>query len=174
MGYVALFVLVVMATHVPSLMPAALSIDSYPPDLWILLTLYIAFRSRGYSAVGWGIGLGVVRDAVSLDALGTNAFVLGFVAWLFAEGRVDRGRIDAGARVVLTFAGVVAAMWIYAFRVLPLGGGLPEGHLLGAFPVALWSALFGAMLFPLLDRYHVLDDVTGVRESARRRGALPA
>ena len=174
MSYVVLFVLVVLATHVPALMPSALGMDTYAPDLWILLVLYIAFRARGYTAVGWGIGLGVVRDAVSLDPLGTNAFVLGFLAWLFAEGRADRGRIDAGARVILAFAGVVLAMWIYAFRVLPLGAGIPDGHLLGAFPVAFWSALLGAVLYPLLDRYHLLDDVAGGGRYGGRRDALPA
>ena len=152
----------------PEITPGFWGMATYAPDLWALLALYLAFRGRGFQAVGWAILIGITRDATSLDPLGTNAFVLGFVAWVFAEGNGHRGRVEGGSRLILTFAGVLLAGWVYAFRVLPMGQPLEFASLLGAFPVALWSTLFAAGLFPLLDQQRLLDDIAG------RRRALPA
>ena len=75
-----------------------LGIEAHPPDLWAIIVLYVALRSPGYQGVGWGIVVGLVRDCVSLDPLGTSGFVLGMVAFLFAEGRHRRGRILLGTK----------------------------------------------------------------------------
>ena len=162
MSLVILFLLMILATALPDLLPSFLSLQRHPPDLWALMVLYLAFRARGFKAVGWGILIGLVRDAVSLDPLGTHAFVLGTLAFIFCEGRRDRGRIDGLSRVVLTGLGVLLASWLYLLRLLPMGAaGVTAGAFLEAIPVALWSALMAAGLFSLFDRYGLLDELCG-------------
>jgi rod shape-determining protein MreD len=162
MSLVILFLLLVLAGALPDLLPSFLSLQRHPPDLWALTTLYLAFRARGFKAVGWGITIGLVRDCVSLDPLGTHAFVLGMTAFLFCEGRRQRGRIDGSARVFLTGVGVLFAGWLYLLRLLPMGeSGVTFDAYLQAFPVALWSAVMAAGLFSLLDRYRLLDELCG-------------
>lgn len=151
-----------LAAALPDLMPHALSIHRHPPDLWAVAVLYLAFRARGFRAVGWAIAIGAVRDCASLDPLGTHAFVLGCTAFFFCEGRSSRGRIAGSTRVALTALGVLTAGWLYLVRILPLGG---EVVTLEAFvavvPVALWSALLAAGLYSMIDRYRLLDEVCG-------------
>ncbi len=151
-----------LAGFLPDLMPTALSLHRFAPDLWLLTTLYIAFRSRGYHAVPWGIGIGLVRDSLSLDPLGTHGFVLGCVAFFFAEGRTHRGRMEGASRVLLTALATVIAGWLYLLRILPFGdSGVTWGAFLEPFPVALWTTLLSIGLFALIDRYRLLDDVCG-------------
>ncbi len=151
-----------LAAALPDLMPHVLSIHRHPPDLWALAALYLAFRARGFRSVGWAIAIGAARDCVSLDPLGTHAFVLGCTAFFFCEGRGSRGRIDGSSRIALTGLGVLTAGWLYLLRILPLGGGVVTFEaFVAAVPVALWSALFAAGLFSVLDRYHLLDEVCG-------------
>ena len=162
MSLVVLVVLMVLASALPDLLPSVLSIHRHPPDLWALAALYLAFRARGFKAVGWAILIGLVRDCVSLDPLGTNAFVLGTVAFIFCEGRRQRGRIDGFARVLLTGLGVLLASWLYLLRLLPsVAGMVTFGAFVDAIPVALWSALMAAGLFSVLDRYGLLDELCG-------------
>lgn len=169
MSLVVLFFLMVLAGSIPAFCPDMLGIQGHAPDLWVITVLYLALRAPGYQAVGWGILVGLVRDCVSLDPLGTNGFVLGLLAFFFAEGRHRRGRVDGVYRMTLVGVGVVAASWLYLLRILPFGGGVVElGLFIDALPTALWSAILAGMLFPLLDRYHLLDDLCG------RARALPA
>jgi rod shape-determining protein MreD len=159
---VILFLLMILATMLPDLLPSFLSLQRHPPDLWALSVLYLAFRARGFKAVGWGIVIGLVRDSVSLDPLGTHAFVLGALAFIFCEGRRQRGRIDGMGRLVLTGAGVLLASWLYLLRLLPMGAsGITFATWIDAIPVALWSALMAAGLFSVLDRYGLLDELCG-------------
>ena len=88
--------------------------------LYAAAALYLAFRARAFRAVGWAVAIGVVRDSVSLDPLGTHAFTLGLVAYIFAEGQRSRGRIEGGNRVLLVFAGTLLAGWVYLLRLLPV------------------------------------------------------
>jgi rod shape-determining protein MreD len=157
-----------LAAAVPDLCPQALGLAAHAPDLWVAFVVYAACRGRGYAAVGWGIALGLVRDAASLDPLGTHGFVLGLVGFLFAEGRTDRGRIQGFARFACTFLAVVAAGWTYALRLLPLGGTLALQTVLDVFPTAFFTAIAAGPLYALADRFRALDDLLG-----RRRG-LPA
>lgn len=168
MSYVAVFGLVLLAQAAPDLCPAWLGLHRHPPDLWVVLVAYLAFRGRGYRAVGWGIGLGLIRDALSLDPLGTHAFILGMVAFLFCEGSRRRGAIDGLLGLLLTFAAALLAGWLYPLRVLPAGGALSWAAFGQAVPVALTTTLAAALLHPLFDRYHLLDEI-----GARARG-LPA
>ncbi|MDJ0520963.1 MAG: rod shape-determining protein MreD [Planctomycetota bacterium] len=169
MSLVVLLALMLIAAALPDLMPEVLSIHRHPPDLWAVAVLYIAFRARGFRAVGWAIAIGAARDCVSLDPLGTHAFVLGTTAFFFCEGRSSRGRIEGPTRVALTGLGVLVAGWIYLLRILPLGGGVVTfGAFVAAVPVALWSALLAAGLYALLDRTKALDEVCG------RTRAFPA
>lgn len=162
MSLVVLLVLMILASALPDLVPSVLSLQRHPPDLWALAVLYLAFRGRGYKAVGWAILIGLVRDSISLDPLGTNAFVLGTIAFFFCAGRRQRGRIDGLSRVLLTGLGVLLAGWLYQLRSLPMGPDLVTGRaFLDAFPVALWSAVMAAGLFPLFDRYGLLDELCG-------------
>ena len=90
MSIFALFLFVLLASALPGVWPRALGLASYAPDLWVALVVYLALRGRGYLAVGWGIALGLLRDALSLDPLGTHAFVLGVTAFVFCEGQLLR------------------------------------------------------------------------------------
>ena len=168
MGWFVLVLWIVLAAAVPDLCPRAFGLAAHAPDLWVAFVVYAACRGRGYVAVGWGIALGLLRDAQSLDPLGTHGFVLGFVGFLFAEGRTDRGRITGFARTACTFLAVVASGWVYLLRMLPLGEGLALQPFLDVFPTALFTALAAPPLYALVDRFGALDDVLG-----RRRG-LPA
>jgi len=162
LGLFVLFVLLLLAGFMPDFMPTAMSLSRYAPDLWLLTVLYLAFRSRGYYAVPWAIGIGLVRDSLSLDPLGTHGFVLGCIALFFAEGRAHRGPVRGGSRLLLTAVATVIAGWLYLVRILPLGdSGVSFGAFLEPFPVALWTTLLSIGLFPLLDRYRLLDDVCG-------------
>lgn len=162
-----LFVLMVAAGALPDLLPPLLSLQRHPPDLWALAVLYLALRAPGYKSVGWAILIGCVRDSVSLDPLGTHAFTLGTVAFLFAEGRRQRGRVQGMSRVVLASAGVLLAGWVYLLRLLPVGETtLTFAAFVDAIPVALWSAVMAIGLYPILDRYGLLDELCGRRKHA--------
>src|SRR5688572_3077758 len=124
MGWVVLVLWLVLAAGAPDLCPPAFGLDRHAPDLWVAFVVYAACRGRGYAAVGWGIVAVLLRDAHSLDPLGTHGFVLGLVGLLFAEGRTDRGRVQGLARAAATFLAVVASGWAYELRMLPLGGSL--------------------------------------------------
>lgn len=160
-----MFVLVVLlglGTALPDLAPRTLAIDRHPPDLFLLAAVYLALRAQAWRAVPWAILIGAVRDATSLDPLGTHAFVLGLVAFVFCEGRRERGRVDPAARVLLAGAASLLAGWLYLLRVLPYAPDLVSGAaFVDALPTALWTALLGALLFPLLDRYRALDELCG-------------
>jgi rod shape-determining protein MreD len=169
MGIPVLLLLIGVAAALPDLLPDFLSIRSHPPDLWVALTAYLALRARGFESLKWAIFLGLVKDALSLDPLGTHGFVLGAVAWLFAEGGGRRGAVDGLSRLILTAAAALLAGWIYLLRLLPMGGGVvTAGAFLDALPAALWTTVLSASVFPLLDRWRLLDDLCG-----RKRG-LPA
>ena len=157
-----LLLLMLVAAALPDYMPATLGIDRHPPDLWVVAALYLVFRARGFRAVGWAVLIGLVRDCVSLDPLGTHAFVLGCTAFFFCEGHTARGRIEGGGRALLAGLGVLAAGWLYLVRILPLGGGIVDlGAFVDVFPVALWSAVMAAGLYPLIDRMGLLDEICG-------------
>lgn len=168
MGWVVLLLWVLLAAGLPDWVPARLGIAAHPPDLWVAVVIYLACRGRGYSAAGWGIVVGLLRDVHSLDPLGTHAFTLGAVGLLFCEGRSDRGRLDGVTRGVCVLAGSLAATWLGLLRALPLGGTVSLPAVLAAFPIALWTLVATLPLFATLDRFGALDDLAG-----RRRG-LPA
>ena len=168
MGWVVLLFWLVLAAGAPDLCPRAFGLDQHAPDFWVAFVVYAACRGRGYAAVGWGIVIGLLRDAHSLDPLGTHGFVLGLVGFLFAEGRTDRGRVDGLARAAATFIAVVASGWLYVLRMLPLGGGMALAPFLDVFPTALFTTLAALPLFASVDRFSALDDLLG-----RRRG-VPA
>jgi rod shape-determining protein MreD len=159
---------VLLAAALPDMLPARLGLDRHAPDLWAALVIYLACRGRGYAAVGWGIVVGLLRDAQSLDPLGTHAFVLGLLGFLFAEGRSDRGTLVGGTRAVCILAGTLAAAWIYVLRMLPVGAGFALGDLVAAFPTALWTLAASLPLYATADRLRLFDDILG-----RTRG-LPA
>jgi rod shape-determining protein MreD len=142
--------------------------DQHAPDFWVAFVVYAACRGRGYAAVGWGIVIGLLRDAHSLDPLGTHGFVLGLLGFVFAEGRTDRGRVQGFARAACLFLAVVGAGWLYVLRMLPLGGDLALAPFLDVFPTALFTTLVALPLYGSVDRFGALDDLLG-----RRRG-LPA
>lgn len=169
MGLLVLLVLMLLAAATPDLCPSFLSIHRHPPDLWVAAALYLAFRARGFKAVGWAVLLGLARDSVSLDPLGTHAFVLGTTAFFFAEGRRQRGRVRGATRLALTGLGCLIAGWLYLVRILPIGGGaVTFGAFVDVFPVALWTAVLASGLYPMLDRYGLLDELCG------RTRAFPA
>lgn len=161
MSYVVLFFLVLLALAVPDLCPGVLGLDRHPPDLWLVVVAYLSLRLRGYRAVGWAVGLGLLRDALSLDPLGTHAFVLAAVALLFCEGRRRRGAVDGALGLLATFAAALLAGWLYPLRILPATGVLPAAAFSDAVLTALTTTLAAAVLHPVLDRYHLLDEIGG-------------
>lgn len=169
MGVLALLTWLLLAAGLPDLLPDRLGLLHSGPDLWVALALYLACRGRGYAAVGWGVVVGLARDVQSLDPLGTHAFVLGFVALLFAEGARERGRMGAGTRAACLLAGTLLAGWTYTLRMLPVGGRLAWADLLAAFPSALWTVAAALPLYALCDALRPFDDLLG-----RRRDGLPA
>lgn len=168
MAILVLWALALLAAALPGLMPDALGFRAYPPDLWIVVVVYIALQARGYAAVGWGILLGVLRDAASLDPLGTHAFVLGTIGWMFCEGSGHRGRVTGAPRVLLTALAAAVATWIHALRGLPMGYGLGAADLYAALPSAFTTGCLAAVVGPVLDHFALLEELMG-----RRRG-LPA
>jgi len=161
LSVLVLFGLILLALAVPDVCPQVLGLDGNAPDLWVATVIYIALRARGYRAVGWGIALGFIRDAVSLDPLGTHAFVLGVVAFLFCEGRRRRGPVKGASGLVATFAATLLAGWLYVFRVWPTGQPVMLADLWHAVPTALTTTLFALVLHGVLDRYHLLDGIRG-------------
>ncbi len=172
MGALVLLLLTFLAAAVPDVAPRALSIASHPPDLFVALAAYLALRGSGYAAVGWAVLLGCAKDAVSLDPLGTHAFVLGTVAFLLAR---DRGAHAAGrepirgvARAAAVGGAVVLSGVLYALRAWPIAGSAaPFAAIPAAFPCALWTALFSAPLLFALDRTRALDDLVTRHDALR-------
>ena len=166
MAPVALLLLVLLGAALPDLMPHALGLSTWPPDMFALLAMYLASRARAYAAVGWGITLGVLKDCLSLDPLGTHAYVLGFVAWLLAEGSRSRGRLDGIAGLLIVFLGTCLAGWVHALRVLPYASVGPLGPAFGgAVMTALWTTVLAIPLAALLDRTHALEGLLGRRRA---------
>lgn len=168
MGWVALVLWMVLAAGLPDLLPQALGLSAHGPDLWVALVVYMACLGRGYAAVGPSILVGLLRDAQSLDPLGTHGFVLGMVSLFLCEGRGERGRLTGVARAACVALGSLAASWLYLLRLLPMGGGLSLSAVASAFPSALWTSLFALPFFATVDRLHAFDDLVG------RRHGLPA
>ena len=168
MAFFALWCLVLLAGVMPGLWPQALALPAYPPDPWLIFLGYVAMRGRGFTAVAWGILLGIVRDALSLDPLGTYAFVMGTTGFLFCEGRRHRAPIEGAARLVATFAATLVTAWLYVLRGLPMGSGLQWGDVFAAVPTALWTTLVAAGLYPVFDHFRLFDELMG-----RHRG-VPA
>lgn len=171
MGVFAVFGWVLLACAMPDLAPRTLSMDRHAPDLFVALVAYLALRSDGLDVVPWAIAIGVAQDCASLDPLGTHAFVLGFVGFVFArrEGASSRARVR-GPGLGITIAGAaLLAHVLYVVRMIPvLRVGPSFVGLLAGAPAALWTAVFAWPLLALLDRAHAFDGVTG-----RPRG-LPA
>jgi rod shape-determining protein MreD len=169
-GLLALFGCVVLAQAVPDLLPHVLGVSRHPPDLFLALAVYLPLRGRGYGCVGWAMLLGAAKDCVSLDPLGTHAFVLGTVAWFVARGRPTPRGAEGLPRLARVGVASVLATWLLALRLLPVTEvRAPLSELtVGAFATAFWTALLSGPLFSILDRLRALDDLAG-----RPRG-LPA
>ena len=96
----------------------------------------------------------------------THAFVLGVVAFVFAEGAHHRGRVVGASRCLFVVVASVLATWLYLLRILPFAGASPPfAAAWGAFPTALWTALASLVLYPTLDKYKLLDDLCGRRHA---------
>lgn len=168
MGVLVLFAWVVLATAVPDAAPHWLAIDRHAPDLFVAMVAYLALRSDGHGVVPWGIALGAAKDCVSIDPLGTHAFVLGTVAYVLARRRSSFDTTTGVSRALTVAGAVLLARVLYILRCLPLqlhGPSFSFSQLLDALPSALWTAVFSWPLMALLDGTGALDDVTG-----RRRG----
>jgi rod shape-determining protein MreD len=161
-GVVVLLGLVVLASAVPDLAPSFLAIDAHPPDLWVAIVVYLALRGRGLAALPWAVALGLARDSLSVDPLGTHAFVLGTVAFVLARRHASGAPPDGPARLAILFTATSCASALYVLRLLPVAEARPPASaLLDAVPIALWTTLFAGPLFALLDRARLLDDVAG-------------
>jgi cell shape-determining protein MreD len=167
MGVLALFAWGVLASAFPDAAPAWLSIDRYAPDLWAALAVWLGTRANGHGATGWAALLGGLKDACSIDPLGTHAFTLAVVTFVFVRKRGVPPRGAALATAV--FSGALLAHVLYVLRSVPLHRGGPVlADLMAGFPTATWTALFAWPFLTLLDRSGLMHDLVG------RRGGLPA
>lgn len=158
----ALVLLVVLASAVPDLCPSTLSIDRHAPDLFLATVVFLVVRGRGFSALPYAILVGLARDCLSVDPLGTHAFVLGTVAFVLVRTRSGSVPPTGVARLAKTFAASLGASALYYLRLLPVAEArAPVSTLLDALPVALWTTLAAAPLFTLLDHLRVLDSTAG-------------
>jgi rod shape-determining protein MreD len=161
-GVAVLLALTVLASAVPDLAPGFLSIDAHPPDLWLASAVYLVLRGRGFAPLPWVIALGLARDCLSVDPLGTHAFVLGAVGFVLARRRSGSAPPDGAGRAAVLFAASLCASALYVLRLLPVAEARPPASaLLDAFPVALWTTLAAAPLYALLDRTRALDGLAG-------------
>ncbi len=161
MSYLVLFGLILLSLALPDLCPPVLGLDRHPPDLWLVIVVYLALRCPGYRAVPWGVGVGLVRDAASIDPLGTHGFILGTVAFLFCEGRRRRGAVDGGMALLAVLAAGLVAGWLYPLRTLPATGSLSPALFAHGTFTAITTTVLAAGLLPLFDRYHLLDEIGG-------------
>ena len=162
MGVAALLLLTLVASAVPDACPAFLGLASHPPDLFLAAVVYLALRGGGFAAMPWAILVGFARDCLSIDPLGTHAFVLGAVAFVLARGRQRGVPPDGAGRLAILFAASLGASALYVVRLLPVAEARPPASaLLDAFPIALWTTLAAAPLYALLDKTRALDDLAG-------------
>ena len=163
MGFLVLFALAVLACAVPDFAPAALGIHRHAPDLFAAVAVSLGLRGRGSGALAGAVVLGLLQDCASLDPLGTHAFVLGLVAFVFQ--RSDGGEPMRGAsRALLVALGTLLAHALLWLRLLVIMQASPGFASIGqAFPTALWTALASWPLLSLMDRTHALDDFGGGR-----------
>ena len=162
MGALVLLLLVVVAGAVPDACPQFLGIAAHPPDLLLALAANLSLRGSGYGPVPWSIGLGIAKDAMSLDPFGTHAFVLGTVSLMLVRDRSSespaRGLLRVGAISLAALFGHVLAV----LRSIPVAReGFSFAGLAAGFPVALWTGLLTWPLLALLDRTRALDDIAG-------------
>lgn len=179
MGPLVLFAWSVVAAALRDAMPDRFGLAAHPPDLHVALAAWLALRAAGPRVVVWGIVLGLLVDCASLDPLGTHAFVLGTVTWLFSRrhdpldarsfDRRSAVRGPTGALLPLCVAlASVAASALYALRCLPMYGDVAAlSGFVERLPAALTTALVSWPLLVVLDRTGALDDLTGHRRAAR-------
>ena len=162
MGALVLLFLIVVAGAAPDLAPSFAGIAAHPPDLLLALAAYLALRGSGYGAVPWAIGLGITKDAMSLDPFGTHAFVLGAVALMLVRDRRGETPVSGALRAGAVFLAALFGHVVAVLRAIPISlDGFSFAALLAGFPMALWTALFTWPLFALLDRTRALDDIAG-------------
>jgi rod shape-determining protein MreD len=168
-GLLFLGLIAVVAAALPDACPSFAGISSAPPDLFVAVVALLALRGSGPRAVPWAIALGIAKDAVSLDPLGTHAFVLGTTALLLGRDRLLTQPPSGASRAAAVAGAALLAHALYVVRSIPIHRSGPTvGGLLAGFPVALWTALLTWPLLSLLERTRALDDLVG-----RSRG-LPA
>jgi rod shape-determining protein MreD len=166
MGAVVLLLLATFAAALPDHAPRTLGIASHPPDLFAALAVFLALRAPGYAAVPWAIALGASKDALSLDPLGSHAFVLGTIAFLHSRpGRTIP--VTGVVRALALLGGVLLAHLLYVVRMVPVAREGPTLASIGAgFPTALWTVLLTWPLFSVLERTRALDGLVGRRRDA--------
>jgi len=163
MGLLVLFAIAVLACAVPDLAPSLLGISAHPPDLFVAVAAWLGLRGRGAGALVGAVVLGCLRDFASIDPLGTHAFVLGTVAFVFL--RPERAHVATGwSRALLVGLACVLAHGLLLVRLLVVSRDAPDfASIASAFPTALWTALASWPLLALLDKSRLLEDLTGAR-----------
>jgi len=142
------------------LWPAFLGLHRAPPDLPLLVALYVGIRARERGALFLAPALGAMKDGMSAWPLGHFAFVYGVAALLAHRARtifpVDA---PAGAAAAALSVSAAAAFVAFALRAL---AARPGGDALGlALLGCLATAAAAPLAFALLDRSRAFRGVLG-------------
>ena len=145
---------------------------AHPPDPWIAARRLPRASRPGVQGRGVGhrarAGL---QDALSLDPLGTHAFVLGTTAFVFCEGRRHRSPVDGPLRLFGTFGFALVAR-VALPPADPAHGRCRRDGLGRRSASCRWPSgrrWWAAGLFPILDHFQRLRRPAGHDPVAFRR-----
>jgi rod shape-determining protein MreD len=140
------------------LMSFGIVIDTFRPDLTLLVLLYWSTQPFSPANVGTGWVLGLLRDVASLTPLGLNAGLYSVTAWV---GLNIRQRLESSS---LAGEMVLVLLTLLAGSILSWGVSIQMGG--RASPLTnLLSPVVGALCWPLV---RVVLDAAAHDRSAQR------
>lgn len=133
-------------------------IDTFRPDLTLLVLMYWSTRSYSPANVGTGWMLGLLRDVASLTPLGLNAGLYCITAWvgLSIRQRLERSPLS-GEMLLVLLTLLAGSMLSWGVSTLLGGQASPLTQLL--------SPVVGAFCWPLV---RVVLDAAARNRSAER------
>lgn len=162
MAWLAMLLAVFLDAALRPFWPEFLGLHRAPPDLPLLVALYVGLRARERGALFLAAALGAMKDCMSAWPLGHFAFVYGVAALLAHRARslfpVDAPAGEAAATLAVS---VATALVAFALRAL---AARPGGDALGlALLGSLATAAAASPAFALLDRSRAFRRALGRR-----------